>query len=131
MTGRVRRGVHWSRGPLKLYFSFRVQTPNPETPPGDAKDRAHSLGFRVKLWMAKEPTRETCGLVLVNIHAGQTISPVAQVTLVETKIECEERRVPQVVQEGDDLIVLYPLPSRVVANMPNRKVPASEEHALF
>ena len=90
----------------------------------------HSFGSRVECRMFQETTDETCRLELTYGQANQTVIGMAKMAAVETHIAGEESHRSDMVQEWDDLIVLYPLSADFVTNLANPDPPATQELPL-
>src|SRR3970040_2351272 len=91
---------------------------------------AHTLRLGIEVWVTEQTACESRNLRLPDVHVGEAVPRIAQITAVETKIECEEGGAAETAQEGDDLVVLHSFPSNVVANLTNRHPPTAEEMTL-
>ena len=80
--------------------------------------------------MFQETTDETCRLELTYGQANQTVIGMTKMAAVETHIAGEESHRSDMVQEWDDLIVLYPLSADFVTNLANPDPPATQELPL-
>lgn len=91
---------------------------------------AHSFGSRVECGMFQETANETRRLELTYRQANQTVSGMTKVAAVEPRITGEESHRSDMMQERDDLIVLYPLSADFVTNLANPDPPATQELPL-
>ncbi len=91
---------------------------------------AHSFGSRVECGVLYETTDETRRLELTYRQANQTVIRMTQVAAVKPHITGEESHRSDMVQERDDLIILYPLSADFVTNLANPDPPATQELPL-
>jgi len=80
--------------------------------------------------MAEKTADKRRYFVLANAQDDHGISPMAQVTPKEPAVAGEERRLPELAKQKDDLLVLQALSTLVHSNLPNRNPPGFEQEAL-
>jgi hypothetical protein len=107
-----------------------MYAPECQFPWQGSNDMTHPLGLCVQLTMPQELSGILgCGIFL-DIKMDQAIPCMTQATIVEVTIKGEECWPVQLMQQWDYLIVFHPLSAKVIANLPDRDTPASQQASL-
>jgi hypothetical protein len=74
--------------------------------------------------MAQQATDEVGGLVLIYGQSGQAVGRVAGGLPIEAQVASEEGRTRELVEQGQNLVILQSLVTDVYADLPNPDAPA-------
>jgi hypothetical protein len=92
---------------------------------GGPHDGAHAFCLRIQSGVPQHTPHKDSDLLWRHLKADNTILPVAALPPIKTTIPREEGRPTQVMQEGDDFLILKPFVGDVDADLahPNPPTP--------
>ncbi len=118
------------RTPAKEGLLGDVKFPVPQAGMARLYHLTQALNRRLQSRMPEHTANEAGSLVLPDREDDDRIAAVAQFPVVETEVTSEERHRAEPVQQRDDGVVFGARATDLVANLPDRNAPTTQELAL-
>jgi hypothetical protein len=97
---------------------------------GGTHNGAHAFCLRVESGMPQHTTHKDSDLLWRYLKADNSILPVADLPPIKTTIPREKSRPTQVMQEGNNFLILEPFASTVNADLPHPNPPTPQTLSL-
>ncbi len=112
--------------PFKVQFFLGMKSPYGNLAMRNTKNCRFTLGIRIELPVTEYAPDKCRRFILLQIKIDQTVTRVTEVAFIKSLIEREEGDSPTLQEERDDLLILHPTLTNIIANLSDWDSPPTQ-----